>query len=297
MNAMSKIGLGTAQWGMVYGIANRTGKPDETEIKDMLTLARQRGVTLLDTAYAYGEAEKTLGRHNPCTLGFEIVTKTKLVEGSNVSKKDVTLVVEAFTKSLKKLNSEHVYGLLVHHSKNLLEPGGNLLWAKLQELKAKMLVSKIGVSVYHPRELDAIFSRYDIDLVQAPFNIYDQRFIRKGLFERLKKKGVEIHTRSAFLQGLLLMKPEELPAQFGVIRDHQAKLHNEFRDLGFTPLEACLGYCLNQTEIDRVILGCETMVQLTKILDVVQKCRQVSLMLEPYSVNNEKIVDPSVWIH
>ena len=135
MKAVAKIGIGTAQWGMNYGIANRSGQPDNSDIRTMLHHARQYGLSILDTAHAYGEAEKILGEQNACSLGFKVVTKTIPIQDSLTSKKDVSLVFRAFAQSLDRLKSDQVYGLLVHSPDNLLSPGGDLLWEKLQELK------------------------------------------------------------------------------------------------------------------------------------------------------------------
>lgn len=296
-NLCYKIGLGTAQWGMSYGIANLSGQPEETEIRSMLLHARQTGVTILDTAYIYGEAEKILGEQNACSLGFEIVTKTMPIQGSMISGKDVESVSSGFMDSLERLKSESVYGLLIHTANNLLDPGGNLLWEKLQELKAKKRVSKVGVSVYHPQQLEEILSRYEIDLAQLPCNIYDQRFIRSGLLQRLKQEGIEIHGRSVFLQGLLLIKPDDLPEQFGAIRNHQTRFHNDLRDSELTPLEGSLGFCLNQRNIDRIIVGCETVGQLMQILSIARKSHGSPPNSQSYAINDERVVDPSKWLN
>lgn len=296
MIQLNKIGLGTAQWGMSYGVANRRGQPRDSEIDQMLTHAKKQGVKILDTAYAYGEAEIILGEQGANVRGFDVVTKTVPLDSRVISKKEIVQLSTAFLESLDRLKLDVVYGLLVHRGDNLLSPGGDLLWRKLQELKAQKRVSRIGVSIYRPQQLEEILGRYDIDLVQVPYNIYDQRFALTGLFQRLKQKGIEVHIRSAFLQGLLLMKPDELPEQFGVIRDHQAKLHNRLDELGITPLQGCLSHCLNQPDIDKIVVGCETLGQLIQILSIAEKSPGSTPNLESYAMNDERFIDPSKWL-
>jgi aryl-alcohol dehydrogenase-like predicted oxidoreductase len=295
MSLCQKIGLGTAQWGMLYGIANRNGQPNREEISEMLSCAYQRGISIIDTACSYGEAEEILGEERASSLGFNVVTKTIPIRGSSISKEDVALVSSAFDESLKRMQTGRVYGMLIHNVDNLLSDGGERLWAVLEEFKACGSVEKIGVSVYHPQQLDDIMSRYEIDIVQFPYNIYDQRFAQTGLLEKLQMAGIETHARSAFLQGLIFMSPENMPDYFDSIRMRQAKLHNELSKSGLSPLDGCLSYCLNQPYIDKIIVGCETLGQLTQILKIAEKSPSSLPELESYAINDEKVVDPSRW--
>ncbi len=296
MNSCAKLGLGTVQWGMVYGIANRNGQTTFAEVGDMLRAAKDCGVTLLDTAYAYGEAERVLGEQRVTSQGFRVVTKTLPLDAREVSEQDVGRVSTAFMESLQRLQCRQVYGLLVHNANSLLTPGSALLWAALQEFKAQGQVQKIGVSVYHPRQLENILDRYQIDLVQLPFNVYDQRFGQSGLLDRLKQMHIEVHARSAFLQGLLLLSPNQLPEQFRPIQSHHAKLHNRFRELGLTPLEGCLRHCLQQPAIDRIVVGCETPDQLKAILQAFGENPYAELTdMARFKLQDEAMINPSAW--
>jgi aryl-alcohol dehydrogenase-like predicted oxidoreductase len=178
----------------------------------------------------------------------------------------------------------------------LLAKGGRRLWSALLELKAGGLIQKLGVSVYHPRQLENILNQNQIDLVQLPFNVYDQRFAQSGLLSRLTKMRIEVHARSVFLQGLLLMPPDQLPDGFRAIRTHHAKLHDQFRELGITPLQGALLYCLRQPAIDRIVVGCETADQLKVVL---QACGEKMVAELPdlarFGLENDVIINPSVW--
>lgn len=295
MTRTRKLGLGTVQWGVTYGIANRAGQATTAEVCNLIRLAKRHGITLLDTAHAYGEAEKVLGEQNVAFNGFRVVTKTLPFESNNITEHDAALVSAAFLESLQWLKCTEVYGLLVHHADNLLVAGGDRLWAILQDFKARGRVKKIGVSVYNPHQLETILDRYAIDLVQLPFNLYDQRFMQTGLLGRLKDACVEIHARSAFLQGLLLFSPAQLPQQFSAIRNHHAKLHDQISELGLTPLEACLQFCLDQPDIDQIIVGCETAKQFDEIVGAVKQDGARLPAPESYSIPDESIIDPSMW--
>ncbi len=295
MNLCSKVGLGTAQWGMPYGIANRSGQPDVEEVRNMLHLALEHGVGLLDTAYAYGEAEKVLGEQDVSTQGFKVVTKTKAIRSREVTAQDVSDVSVAFSESLQRLRSQKVYGLLVHSADTLLAPGGERLWDALQEIKQQGRAEKIGISVYRPERLESILERYSIDLVQLPFNIYDQRFGQSGLLRRLRQERIEVHARSVFLQGLLLLSPDQLPSHFGSIREHHAQLHQQFTASGLTPLQACLRFCLGQDGIDKVVVGCESANQLADILKMARDAASTQLPITEFSLSDERFINPSLW--
>lgn len=295
MKHVVKLGLGTVQWGMAYGIANRVGRATTNEVSKLILTAKQHGIMLLDTAHAYGGAEKALGGQGVVSMGFRVVTKTLPCDSSNITERDAALVSAAFLESLRWLNCTQVYGLLIHHADNLLAAGGDRLWAILQGFKAQNRVKKIGVSVYRPDQLETILDRYPIDLVQLPLNLYDQRFMQTGLLGHLKEAGVEIHTRSAFLQGLLLFPPAQLPGHFSAIRKHHARLHRQISEAGLTPLEACLRFCLAQADIDQVIVGCETLGQFEEILAVAEQDGAYLPAPGFFSLRDETIIDPSMW--
>jgi aryl-alcohol dehydrogenase-like predicted oxidoreductase len=300
MSACARIGLGTVQWGMPYGIANTTGQPAGAEVANTLRRGRQVGINLLDTAAAYGAAEARLGESDAAAQGFQIVTKTAPVNSDTIGGNDVAAVLAAFARSLQRLKCGHVYGLMAHHADSLLAPEGARLWDALQELKRQGLVARIGVSVYTPAQLSGILDRFPIEIVQLPFNVYDQRFLRAGLLDRLQASGVEVHARSAFLQGLLLMPSDRLPGQFEAIREHHRRFHDKVAAAGLSPLAGSLGFCLAQPQIDKVIVGCESTSQLDGILDVVDHgnfCDHdpIFKQLELFALDDEAIINPSRW--
>lgn len=296
MNAISKIGLGTVQWGMSYGIANETGQANSSEVEKIMQLARQSGICFLDTAYAYGNAEDVIGEKKIIANNFNIITKTKPLDSKRINKKQLCEVEDAFKESFDKLNCESLYGLLVHNADNLLVEGSNNIWHFMQHLKSINKVKKIGVSVYEPLQLEKVLEKYNIDIVQFPFNIYDQRFTKNNLIERLQEKSIEINVRSVFLQGLLLMKPENLPKYFSSIGKHHAMLYKTFQEMKLSPLEACLLFCLKLKAIDKVIVGCENIKQLKEIIRVNKKNMVYDFEeLSGFKLEDEGIIIPMKW--
>jgi len=252
-------------------------------------------VALLDTAHDYGKAESVIGQHIEALHGWRIVTKTLPIQSTDFGAQEAMALSGAFHQSLERLNCSSVSGLLVHHAGNLLSRDGHRLWGVLQDLKSQALVSKIGVSVYDPDELIRVLDSYPIDLVQLPFSLYDQRFLQSSLLDRLKLAGIEVHARSAFLQGVLLMPPDQLPGQFAAIRGHHTRLHRECDIAGITPLEGSLHFCLRQSKIDQVIVGCETQDQLGEILRVASVNGACVRHPESFALEDDMVINPRRW--
>jgi aryl-alcohol dehydrogenase-like predicted oxidoreductase len=286
-DACARLSLGTAQWGAEYGIANRTGRPSRAQTTAMLTAARQAGAIWLDTAPAYGVAEDELGALGASASGHRISTKTPIDAITPQS------IAAGLAASLAKLKASNVEACLFHRTDVLLGPDGAALWSAAVAAREAGLTKTIGVSVYDPEELEAVRARYDIDVVQLPYSLYDQRFADS--FDDLASSGVAIHTRGALLQGVLAMVPEDLPPAVVELRDKQTALHRELAELGMTPAAAALHFCLDDVRVSRVVVGCETPEQLDQILDY---ARGPDLRLSNparFAVRDPRLVVPALW--
>ncbi|WP_294261482.1 aldo/keto reductase [Propionivibrio sp.] len=250
-----KLALGTAQFGLSYGIANTQGQISRDEARAIIDLAASKGVKTLDTAVGYGDSELRLGELD--VKHWQVVSKLPaLPDGcSDVSQ----WVRETVVQSLKRLNVDALYGLLMHRPQQLFEREGANIHRALRKLQDDGLVRKIGVSIYDPSELDAICDRFPIDLVQAPFNVLDHRLIETGWLSRMHEQGMELHVRSIFLQGLLLMAPGKRPPKFDRWNRLWRDWHQWLAEANLTPLEACLGHALSYPEIGRVIVGVDSL--------------------------------------
>lgn len=256
---IGKLGLGTVQWGGAYGISNQDGKTTSDEVKRILSTARKAGVKVLDTACLYGDAESVLGTNR--LDAFKIVTKTPRFATRFIEDQHVEQMFDSFNRSLGKLAVGKVDGLLVHHAQDILVDGGRRLVSGLERLKGQGKVSKIGVSIYDGEQLDGLLRRFTPDLVQLPLNVFDQRLIHSGWLQRLRDKGVEIHVRSVFLQGLLLMPLEDVPAYFESIRPLLARWHAAAREQGMSLVQAALAFARDLPEVDHVLVGVESVSQ------------------------------------
>jgi aryl-alcohol dehydrogenase-like predicted oxidoreductase len=292
MDLTAKIGLGTVQWGLTYGIANRDGRPADVEVARMLDLAAAAGIRLLDTAYAYGEAEDVIGRAASKTS--RLVTKTLPIQADAITPAHIEEIDQAFHRSLVRLQRPNVDGLLVHAAQNLLNSGGERLWDWLEKVRAAGLVQRIGVSLYAPEQYDRLRARFPLQLVQIPLNIYDRRFIRSGALRDMAAAGVEVHVRSAFLQGLLLMNPEALPGFCAALRPHHRRLQDWIAAAGLTPLAACLGFSLGLPDVSHVIVGCETAEQLRGIIQASRQAGAADIP-EEFALEDEAILNPALW--
>ena len=286
---MNRLALGTAQFGLPYGIANQDGQVTRSAAKAMLQLAAAEGIDTLDTAIAYGESETCLGEVG--AQGFKLVTKLPSVPDSC---DDITgWINDQVSASLGRLGMSSVYGLLLHRPEQLLGLDGKVIFQALQHLKEAGLVQKIGVSIYSPGELDALASRYRFDLVQAPFNLIDRRLSTSGWLQRLKQDGTEIHTRSTFLQGLLLMPRSAIPSKFAPWTELWDKWHNWLVCHSITAVQACLAYPLAFAEVDRVVVGADNKSQLEQLIGAALSIAPDALPDLGY--DDENLINPARW--
>jgi len=284
-----KLLLGTAQFGLNYGIANSTGILGAHEVSSILDLASTLGIDMLDTASAYGKSEKAIGDYSGNR--FRIVTK--LTQVPELCDDAYGWVKEEFFSSLRRLKADQVFGLLLHSPKQLLSPVGSEIYRALTEIRDKGFASKIGISIYSPDELPALLGNYDFDLIQAPMNIFDRRIIDSGWAQRLCDMGVELHTRSTFLQGLLLLPESTRPSKFNTWARHWSLWDNWLFESNLTPQRACILFSLQQTLVDRVLVGVDNTFHLQELVDCI--CGTVGNFPEFPPFEDERILDPSKW--
>jgi aryl-alcohol dehydrogenase-like predicted oxidoreductase len=290
MNSIrSKLVLGSANFGLDYGLANNSGKLSDQDLNQIINTAKLSGINTIDTAQTYGDCEMRLGALKK--LNFEIITKIGVgLEKSYHQDKVCKLVNE----SLDRLNLKSVFSVMLHRPEILLGLNGSKVISELISLKEKGVIKKIGVSIYSPEILGQILKLIDIDIVQAPFNIFDQRILSSDWAFRLKENDIEIHTRSVFLQGLLLMKRENLHQWFEMNFHKLFDNWYEYQErVGVSADEITLGFALHQPWVDKVVVGVDNAHQLDRLLHIERNKRYTS---DPYLVsNNLDLIDPSRW--
>ena len=284
-----KIALGTVQFGLQYGIANQAGRVQSEEVRNILQEATAHGIDMLDTAISYGDSESVLGKAG--VADWKIITKLPALPECC---KDVAAWVETQVEaSIKRLGVSQLHGVLLHRPLQLLSKEGNRLIRALERLKEAGLAKKIGVSVYGPEELVTLVSEMQLDLVQAPLNILDRRLVESGWACKLRNQGTELHIRSAFLQGLLLMDPVHRPQDFDRWEFIWAEWARWLNETGLTPLQACIGYALSIEEVDKVVVGVDCLEHLQEILSASQ-FKLSNLPSWPISPDLD-LTNPSCW--
>lgn len=283
-----KLALGTAQFGLSYGIANQKGQIAKPDAGNIVAAARAGGLDTLDTAIAYGSSETCLGSLG--VRGWRIVTKLPSVplECTNVD----AWVKEQIAGSLQRLNVDRLYGLLLHDPVKSIGAHGSELVSALRSLCVEGLVHKIGVSIYSTTDLEQIYSEFQPDLVQAPLNLIDRTLVESGWLNRLVAHGVEVHTRSAFLQGLLLM--QKVPSQFASWHELWDRWFNWQSAHPGKAIAACLAYPLAQAGIERVVVGVDNLVQLNELFAAVHNHLDAE-ELPDLGCTDELLINPSRW--
>lgn len=262
MYSARKIAIGTAQFGLPYGISNKHGQTDRKEAEKILAHGYAAGIDTIDTAIAYGESETILG-----AIGidhFKVVTKLpRIAPGSTGVRSRLISQIEG---SLARLKIGSLYGLLLHDPSDLLGEYAEPLMRALSDIRCDRLVRKIGFSLYDVDSIEQLCRVFKPDIVQLPLNVIDRRFYMSGWLERLHSDGVEVHTRSTFLQGLLLMREQELPKYFNPWRGLWRVWHNRLTSRGVNATAACLSYPIAINSVSRVLVGVESERQLEHIL-------------------------------
>ena len=273
---VNKLGLGTVQFGMDYGISNRSGITSLPEVEEIIKYARTSGIDLIDTAFGYGISEETLG-----TIGvedFKIVTKFLPVTPNFSTEDQVKL-------SLRRLKCDKLYGLLAHRPLDLIDKPE--LWEYLHRLKESKTIRKIGFSCNNPAEIEMLLERgYFPDIIQVPYNYFDNRF--KTYIIDLKSRGCEIQTRSAFLQGLFFMDPDDLHLFFNPVKTMVKKLQEN----GSSLPGLLLKYCLELPFIDKVIFGVNNRQQL---IENIESLKNNKSLPEIDHLFESEILEPSKW--
>lgn len=288
---MMRLALGTVQFGIDYGISNTRGRIPPVVVSEVLDVALTAGMDVLDTACLYGDAETVLGATLPPTADVRIVTKTPRFSDGDA---DVPRRLrEAFAGSLMRLRRDRVHGLLFHHAPDLLGPDGARLWDAAAKLREEGQVDALGASVYAPDDAARLLERYPLDLVQLPINVLDRRFMDTGLLDRLARAGVEVHARSAFLQGLLLMDPAKIPRHFNPIQPLLGRYHAARSVAGLSAVEAALGFLQDVPGIARVVVGVTRPEELRECLAAAALPKTMDY--DSFSCQDPAMVEPVRW--
>lgn len=286
-NPNEKLVLGTVQFGLDYGISNKSGAPGATAVNEILKMASEAGIKILDTAEVYGEAPARISDfHQRYGRSFDIINKVKVVNDG---------LSTQMACRLSSLGIASFEALLFHNFESFLNHRND---ERITALKETGLTRKLGVSLYTNEELEQVLEVGGADLVQLPFNLLDNHYRRGPLMAEARRQGVEVHVRSVFLQGLFFMRGEELPSRLAPLSRYLDVIHEISRRSGVSVGSLALNYALSQPYIDRVLFG------VNKLGELEQNLREVNQDIDPgvwseigerVRVNDTEFLNPVNW--
>ena len=283
---INKLILGTAQFDGSYGIKN-TKKKTYNHNK-ILTEAKKNKIDYLDTSPLYGKSEKKIGNFQS---KFKIISKIPKIPNNSID--PTKWVLDNTYKTIKNLKQKKIYAMLIHNASDLKGKNGKKIYEGLKIIKKKKIIKKIGISIYSFNDLNWILKKYKFDIVQAPFNIFDRRLISSGWLNKLKRKKIEVHCRSIFLQGLILIDKKKFPKKFS----HHFKKWFTFLEWSknnkVRPIQSALSYVLSFKSIDKIIIGVDNCEQLN---DVIKNFKKIKILIpKKFATKDKKIINPSLW--
>ncbi len=282
-----KIALGTAQFGLNYGITNSDGQVKVEQIEKILDVALGNKIDVIDTAISYGTSEKTLGLFD--LSQFNVISKIpSLGNGKNVALR------QQVEGSLERLGISKLYGLMLHSEQDAVSNNSYEIFEQLLELKRQGLVGKVGVSFYSPETAMSVLKKHAIDIIQVPANQLDNRFADVGVLSLAKQLGIESHIRSIFLQGLLAVSASERPYTFKGNVDLN-RFDERANKLNLSGKELAMNYLLQTNDISKGVIGCTTYCQLIELISIFNRLKNLEVSNLDLASQDIKLIDPSLW--
>jgi len=287
----NKIILGSANFDQSYGIKKNFIK--KTQINKILNFAKKNKIKIIDTSPTYNKSEKIIGLKN--NNRFRIISKIPKTP-KNIKKKDIhKWLKKSILTSLKNLKIKKFECLLLHDPNVLLGKNGEEIYNNLKKIKSNGFTKKIGISIYDFNKLNKILKNFKLDLIQAPFNIFDRRLTESGWLKKLKKRKIEVHARSIFLQGILLLKYNQLPKNLKRFKNIWEKWEIWLKSNKLNSLQACITFVFQENQIDGVVVGYNNKSQLYQILKL--QGQKNSFQLAKLRIKSKKLIDPRKWIN
>lgn len=296
MSDNCKLCLGTAQFGLNYGVTNKSGKVSDSNAYHILTVAGKFKFEYLDTAQAYGNSESIIGYNNKVSSHYRLITKLLPQHTQSYTSDDIIKWEKSFKESCYRLNVRTIDTLLLHSSADLLKPGNQHLSNWLKSLKERGLVMNIGISIYESSDLVGL-AEGSVDVVQLPISLFDQRLILDGTIAKLSRAGVKIYARSIFLQGLLVTHSSEWPKWIDPsFVNHMILLERMAEVKKCKVIDLVLSFIKLQSELYGVVIAVCNATELTQIMN--------SWYLEPkwkdcewnqWAWNECSTLDPRLW--
>lgn len=292
----SSLVLGCAQLGLNYGIANTIGKPSEEQAFGLVEAALENGIDTFDTAQAYGDSEQVLGRVlKKLNVCGEVKIITKISPALDIKKSES--IRDAVNISIDSLEVERLHCIMLHRAETIPEMDGRF-GDVLKEFCRQGKVEKLGVSLYSVEEAKVALAHNDLDFIQLPDNIWDNRMVEAGVFEAAERRGKKIFVRSIFLQGLLLMSPAEVAVKLPFAYEAALEWNKIADEFGISRHQLALaGGKKMQCPL---VIGAETPDQIRENADIFRQLSLTDTILAEIKrrmqpLINEQILNPSKW--
>ena len=286
-----KLILGTVQFGQDYGINNNIGKPSDLEMKSILDFAYEQGVTFLDTAEAYGDSQQRIGRyHQDSNNKFSLITKySSQIDLPNS-------IIKRVEHNIYTLHVDKLYGYMFHSFKEY-ETYYSRFKNDLNDMVKSNLIGKLGVSVYTNEEAMRVLDNESIGLIQIPFNLLDNFYKRESVLLKAKERGVEVHTRSVFLQGLFFRDLNDIPNNLNSLEPYLKLILELAKNNDISVQSLSLNYTLMQLLISKVLVGVDSLYQLQENIKSSSKDLEEAIVkdIDMIDVQEIELLNPANW--
>ncbi len=281
-----KIILGTAQFGMNYGISNKLGKIKSKNIIKILNLIRKNKIKFLDTANSYQKSEKEIGNYYKIKKKkFDVITKY-----SFSNKKSIQNQLEETYKNLGYYPNTILAHSYKDYSSKVYQEG-------ITNIKKQYPIKNFGASIYNPKEIEKIINIRKPDVIQVPCNILDKRFLSKKIINLIKRNSIKLHVRSIFLQGLFFLDIKKICKNF----KNTSKIFKKLEKIAFEEKlsigELSLIWAIKKKEIDKIVIGVDGLTHLHDNFKTIKKniSKKNYKIIDKLNLNRNKIIKPYLW--
>ena len=285
----NKIIIGSANVNNSYGL--KKNKILGSDFKKLLNYASRKKLKIIDTSPNYANAEKVIGS---IKKNFKIITKIPKIPNTIKNHNIEDWILKIVNNSQKNLRSKKIYGILIQDAQTLLTYRAEKIYNTIKKLQTSGVIKNIGISIYDFKILAPIIKKFKIDFIQVPFNILDQRLLHNKLILKIKKKGIKIHVRSIFLQGLLIEKDIKLPKKkLKKLKLLLSKWYDWAKKNNINPFHACLEFILNNKNIDKFVIGFNGLNHLKQVVNY--KKRNINFQNFRIKTKESNLLDPRKW--
>ena len=293
----TKLCLGTAQFGMNYGITNQMGKPKDNEIDLIIESALKNNIIYFDTANSYGNSEIILGNKLKNNHDIKFITKFNSGVKSTFAEADINKLENNFEKTLKRLKTNNIDSFLIHDPNDMKKNNNYLLINWLHRLKSQGKINRVGISIYEESDLESI-PFHEIEVIQMPISVYDQRLLKDSFINKLLEKNIKVHIRSIFLQGLLLQFSNKWPKHINKsFLNHHMFYEKELLSKNISFMDAATSFIKDLNFPELVIFGVNSISEF-KAINESWNCKKGivnKLDFKLFKWDIEEDVDPRKW--